>query len=498
MKNSDEIPKRKEETPMGESRPKSNQTEPSGKQRAQSDYQNIRMLMKEIYGDEKDEGYNPLPQGQHHWHMDPDNPPLQRFWGWLIANTIAMGHRTAHATSKREWDERRQQWKEGIELHVEHFADQAKDRYGQPMDPNNARRTVRQAVQRGWCRWGTPQEGERRIYLTGRVPKFGAPDKIVCTDYFPGAILKQLKDWSVEDQLKLRNAWDAEIELQGHVQAALVAANRAVFIERQDSILRGFGLDPIHQEHKKKEETPEDAEARRARIEPIRAPIQKYVQTISDSVQKAPKPPRRTASTLLPIQSNFRGETSRSVESSTVAGPKKPQDGTKPTPYKQLPAPQPAPLTTEEKQVEQLIYSEIKRLQTKRFAHMDWSKEVINPNRKSDQLFAHRVMATVGPEYVPQFLETLEAQLSRLDKNRLGKFPGRSPAPRSLGLVLQWASEYAQSLDEAAQLAVAKKEEWNRREIAACLEIIADKTETAEAKYTANQILEGHRKREVA
>ena len=469
---------------MGESRNQSSSS-PSPKQRAQADYQNIRILMKEIYGEEKDEGYNPLPAGQHHWHLDPDNPPLQRFWGWMVANTIAMGHRTAHATSKREWDEKNQRWKEGRELHVEHFAQDCKDRYGEPMDIANAYRTVRKAIQRGIVRYGTDEEGSRRLYLTGKVPKFASPDKIVCTDNFPGAIQKQINGWSVEDQIKLRQAWDAEIKLQGHVQAALVAANRAVFIQRQDNILRSFNLEPAHQEHKKQEETPADAEARRARIQPILAPIENYVQTIAEFVQKAPEPPRQTASTLLPVQRLSRDKESRSVGNLPRTRTERPQEGQESQAFKQLPTRE---LSPREREAENLIYSEIKTMQ-QAFQHMDWRKEIISPKRKSDQLFVYRVIATVGVEYVPQFLRKVREQLKDLDKRAFGKLPGRVTGPRGLGLIWEWAVQYAESLDESARQDAQQKQVWLFRHMETCLELMAAEYISQEDKIDARNFL---------
>src|SRR5579872_4893491 len=225
---------------MGKPRPNTNET-------PQSEYQRVRLLMKEIGSSS---GFDPIPPDQHAWMLDPTQPPLQRMWAWMLAHTIHWGHRTAYATDKRS-DGRQP----GRELHMEHIAADLKDVDGREMDLANAYRIWRRGVERGIWRDGTAEEGLRRLYLTGKVPKFSSTGKeIVCTDNFPRSIQNQINnlDWPVEKQLQFRERWGLENELQGHVQAALIAANRSVFTERQDNILTEFGLEPIHQEHTKK------------------------------------------------------------------------------------------------------------------------------------------------------------------------------------------------------------------------------------------------------
>ena len=161
------------------------------------------------------------------------------------------------------------------------------------------------------------------------------------------------------------------------------------------------------------------------------------------------------------------------------------------SPAKQLPVPKPAPLTTQEREAEKLIYAEVGRLQ-RIFKHMDFSREAISAKRKSDQLFAYRVIAIIGTEYIGQFLSQVEQQLKNLDKNAFGKLPGKAPAPRSLGLILEWAIQYAESMDEAARQDTTAKEQWKVRHLKACQEIMADPNETAEAKAGARKILEGY------
>ena len=465
---------------MGKPRPNTNET-------PQSEYQRVRLLMKEIGSSS---GFDPIPPDQHAWMLDPTQPPLQRMWAWMLAHTIHWGHRTAYATDKRS-DGRQP----GRELHMEHIAADLKDVDGREMDLANAYRVWRRGVERGIWRDGTAEEGPRRLYLTGKVPKFSSTGKeIVCTDNFPRSIQNQINnlDWPVEKQLQFRERWGLENELQGHVQAALIAANRSVFTERQDNILTEFGLEPIHQEHTKKHETPADAEARRKRIEPIRSHLHNYVQTIREYVQTAPNPPRETTASLLPAERNTREEVARSVGPLPRSRNGKPPryDGEKP--INQLPAPRPAPIFTQsEHKAANLIYSEIEQMQGyEGFKHMDFTRERISKTRKSDQLFVSRVLMAVGPENVEQFLQRVWMQLKNLNKNALGKLPGRAPAPRSLGLILTWAVEYGENITEAARMEAEEKQRWMERCIANCHETMNDPEETAEAKFEARKWLE--------
>ena len=430
---------------------------PEEKKPQQSEFQKVRALMKEIGSPS---GFDPIPPDQHRWMMDPDVPPFQRMWGWMIGHTMHWGHRSPFAISK-----------EGHELHIEHAA---KDL---GLDVPNAYREWRKGIARGLWRNGQPEEGPRRMYLTGKVPRFKGESKIKelsVQTILPHAIILQIKDWEPERQVELCKLLESEQELERHVQAALAAANRAVFIQRQDNIFRQQGLEISRQVHQKKHEKPEDAEARRARIEPIRAPIENYVQTIRDFVQSSPPPPSQTAVSLSPAERKSRevpvGRTP--LTAPRCAGNTPPVD--REEVVKQLPAPQMAPPLSEgEKQAVELLYSEIRKMQEKpAFQHMEFTHETISPRRKSDQLFVYRVLEAIGPDYIEQFLRRVWVQLERLDRNALGKLPGKAPAPRSLGLILQWAYDYREKIAESVQMAEAEKAAWIARQTRTCYELL--------------------------
>ena len=450
---------------MGEARPK----------QAQSEYQRVNALMKEIGSPN---GFDPLPPDQHRWMMDPNVPPLQRMWGWMIKHTVHWGHRSPYAISQQQ----------GHELHIEHAA---KDL---GMDVANAHHTWKKGVDRGLWRNGQPSEGPRRLYLTGKVPKSqqSGDGKLSVQTIFPVHILKQIKDWTPERRNALRDSLEAEIRFEKDVQAALIAANRAIFINRQDSIYLAQGVKPEHQKHTKRTETPADIDTRHTRITPILASIQLYVQTIQKSVQSSSKSVQTNASLLNSESKNQRSSVPVGRNSARSRDKQTHHEGEKSS-YNQLPVLETEPLTQAEKHAEQMLFTEIRNLQVA-FPHMDFSKEQICAKCKNDRLFVHRVIATVGPDYVDQFLIRVGHQLKNLDKNAFGKLPGSAPAPRSLGLILHWARLYAESMDEAARLSREKQEQWEARHLAACREILEDPAETADAKYIAKQWIDEYLK----
>lgn len=474
---------------MGEPRSKSSSSE-SPKKLAQSDYMEIRSLIAEINNGETADGYNPLPCAQHQWHMDLEGTtPLQRLWGWMVNHTVALGHRTAYATSKRVWDEDRQRWVPGHELHISNVV---RDLGG---DAGNWYRTWRNGVRRGIFRNGTEDEGPERMYLTGKVPKRANKETSgahpISGDW-PAHVYKYIDDWTQEKIDRFRKIMQEPERAEKLLQATAIQSVRDAKREWQDSILQEFGIPPNRQEHEKKE-TQEQRAARLACLAALRPAIQHCVQTVREYVQTLPfdtVQPENAPVSLLPLQSNSEKKMSRSVEPLPSSRKKTHQDGAKSQTHKQLPALPTSPLTAEEKQAEQRIYAEVASMQES-FKHMPFANERISAKRKNDQLFAYRVLALIGPEYVDQFLQKAWGQLKNLDKNAFGKMPGRAPAPRSLGLILDMAIHYADELDEAARLSQESQEEWQRRQWKACKEILADPTETAEAKYVAKKLLEG-------
>lgn len=242
---------------------------------ARTDFQEAYALMKAMGSTS---GFDPIPPDQHKWQMAAGEDPLHRIWSWLCAHTIHWGHRSPYAISK-----------EGDELHLENIATDL------GMDEANVRRYWREGLEKGIWRGGTRAEGTRRLYLAGKTP----PPKNVtlvnekeCTDFserrinnLPTHIRKQIVDWDTSRQQALADEFAREDELEERTFATLQAATRNIIGQRKDNVCTRHGVKWDRQEHTKKTETPEEAAARRGRVQPILPFLESFVQTISTSVQ---------------------------------------------------------------------------------------------------------------------------------------------------------------------------------------------------------------------
>jgi hypothetical protein len=474
----------------------------SVRQVSQSDYMEIRVLIEQINNGQTSSGYNPLPCEQHIWQMDSDNPPMNRLWGWMIAHTVAMGHRTAYATSRRTFDESKQAWIPGYALMLKHVA---KDLGG---DPANWYRTWRSAVRRGWARNGTDEEGCDRLYLTGKVPK-GKRETTSAHSLpgeWPAHVMKYYAEWPEDKQSQFKTRMQQKEELARILAATLMQSSRETSTEEEDFILQEFGIPPNRQVHAqtcsdcrtKGSHAPDclrmkEEEERRKLVSLVRPTLTNFVQTVREYVQLQKNDTVHSENgdaSLLPFQSSTE-KGNRSVEPLPRNRPEKPYDEKKASPKKQLPALQKAPpLSAHEKQAVDLVFAEVGRMQEhEAFRHMEFTREKISSARKSDQLFACAVVGNVGPENVGQFFAHMWGILRKLDKNALGKKPGSAPAPRSLGLIWKESEIYGKRLDPAAKLEAEAAERFKTRQIQQMREILADPAETADWKFIARQKL---------
>ena len=103
----------------------------------------------------------------------PGYAALATYVGLDDGHTMHWGHRTAYATDNRT------DRGAGKELHIEHIAADLKDLEGKPMEIANCYRVWRRGVERGLWRNGTAEEGQRRLYLTGKVPRFKGEDEAI-------------------------------------------------------------------------------------------------------------------------------------------------------------------------------------------------------------------------------------------------------------------------------------------------------------------------------
>jgi hypothetical protein len=419
-------------------------------------------------------GYSPMPPDQHRWQMGKGEAPLHRIWAWLACHTIAWGHRQdGYAIGK-----------DGRELHMEHLAADLE------MDTSNCYRTWKQGLAMGVWRNGTAEEGERKLYFNGSVPIPKGEEKanqIVCTDNLPARIAKQIKDWPKERREQFTNEWRALDGLGRELTSKLVASGRSYIEREQDTLLARYDVKAIHQVHIKKGETPKDAAARRAQVEPFFDLIELSVQTIRDAVQSrngslynGQNGAVQTAVSLLPIEIK-KGPENPSAGGSSVAAVA--AGSANPLPHEELKpratvptqgraepkAAKPSEKTSHPAQgrgeapkilggkhlpelegalleAEDLLFSQILHMQ-QAFKSADFSRERISRDNAADVLFVRRVLDIIRPENMMFFLVHVAGKFKGLDKDGMAKAPSRAPGqpngPRSLGLILYWAKDWA-------------------------------------------------------
>ncbi len=417
-------------------------------------------LMKEI-GAKK---WAPMPEDQFVAWQDEGESPDVRFWSLMCAKTIAIGHLSPYATDG-----------DGNPLYVENLANILKT------DPGDARRTLRKGVARGRYRMGTKAEGPRRIYLCGRVirrtlAEVGGEEKAyekVCTDLFPPYILKRITQLDPAEQKLVRQEWVNEEEAEDLAVANATLLIRRRFTERKSTILSRRGIEKIREAQPIRGLTPEEYAAREAQLSALGPAIENLVQTSFEFVRTRNKvctEPEiegvQTAASLLPSDPTRNPLDRQRAEgpeaSGSRSGREHDHDGRE---HKLLyggnghNSPQttaknghelPALATDEERKAEGLFFSEIARMQ-EHFKHADFSRERISRDSKSDRVLVRRLLALVGADtvHVMKFLLDVAARFKGLDRNAIAKLPPRSPedptGPRSLGLILHWAEDFART-----------------------------------------------------
>jgi len=421
------------------------------------DYQRVVELIKETGGKT---GFEPVPWDQIGWHAWLALPPIDRFWCWMISKTYKKGHWSPYATDK---DPRHG----GQELHIEHAARDL------GMDLANAYRVWKQGCSLGLWRNGSKEEGKRRMYICGSVPQPTGeeeakhpPLEIVCTDNFPEYILLKIQAWPTEKQSQFAAEWAMRVKVRNITLAELVKSGRTILTEEDDTLLRRWGLEKKHQAHPPQQKIA----GREARIATVLPEVRQSVLTIFELVQTQEKAGYRpendvvqTAASLLLKTPVRKQKDQRAVPSpdrvSRHSGNHHPVDKLK---DKYQPAPQLAKLSDLENQALILLFFETGRMQ-EAFPHTDFASERIDPKNKADQIWARRVLHTVGAENMTGFILSVASKFKGLDRNSLGKLPSRAPGtdsgPRSLGLILAWAEDYARRLTEAARPAEVPAEE---------------------------------------
>ena len=458
------------------------------------DYMRVLNLVKQI-GSKN--GFEPIPWDQLSWHQRRGMSPMQRMWCWMISKTLKKGHWSPYAITKAIEHG-------GEELHIEHAAQAL------GMDPGNAYKTWKDGLSLGLWRNGTKDEGKRRLYICGSVPQpvgedkaKDPPPKIVCTDNLPPYILKQIKDWPPEKRIPFDLEWARRVTVRETVLAETVTGARDILDAKDTTFLRGWQLEiRRNDDYKRKDLTAKQIQARRERAKLILPQLQNFVQTIESSVQsgeialyKAENRVVQTVATLLPETSGRKKKDTRAGgvpdRVSRPVAAHQAVDGTK---DKYQPAGQLPELSDLENQALILLFFGTARMQ-EAFPHTDFASEKVDPKNKADQIWARRVLHTVGADNMTGFILSVASKFKGLDHNALAKLPSRAPGtdsgPRSLGLILAWAKDYGRRLSEAARPPEVSPQD-RAEEIRACRSILADQNVDPKAKAIARDTLRAY------
>lgn len=410
------------------------------------------------------DGFSPIPPTQHRWQIGATEPPLYRVWSWMCAHTIDWGHRSPFAVDKT-----------GRELHLEHIAADL------DMDEANVRQRWKEGFEKGLWRNGSKEEGTRKLFLCGNVPPPAKAPKgedeaneKVCTNLFRPYLLKQINELPEAKRAEFWRGVEADIALLKASHAELTAAVRRIFDQRHDTRFQAFGINKIREEHKKALPA-EEIQVREARLASVLPHVERFVQTISgfvqtenESVYKGDSDSVPTAASLLHIEPiEERRESQASVSSVADGRPRASEprhEGEKPSHKYVHKAEQAIPITSktenpanlpqngeepeteEERQALNLVFDELRRIQ-QAFPRAGLSQDEFSRDRKPDMIFARRLVAAVGAARIVPFLLYVAAEFKGLDHSALAKRPGRPPGspngPRSFGLLLDWAKDFA-------------------------------------------------------
>lgn len=380
--------------------------------------------------------FDPMPPQQHRWEWhQKDQPPLYRLRSWLYGHTIAFHHRYEYAVNDQ-----------GQELHLEHAAEDL------GMDAANVRRAWSDGLTFGLWRNGTKAEGPRKLFLCGEVRPMGEEKakRKVCIDLLPPYILKQIKELDPEKQEEFWAGYKADHALEKRVHADLTVAVRLIFDHKDDTRFEAFGIKKIREQHPPHR----NANEARARVQPLLPEVERYVQTVTESVETSQNGTYKEAAngstdsaTLLrqnlPEEPRVLAPAGSSDGDSRPSKPL-PQDGSKPP--KQLPAePEAVCENDEERKALDLLFREVSAMQAA-YKHTDFAREKVSRERKSDQVTLYKILKILGTANVVPFLLYAASEFKGMDRNGLGKAPARPPGhphgPRSLGLLVTWAERW--------------------------------------------------------
>lgn len=408
-------------------------------ERGLSDLERVKALMRRM-GSRS--GFDPVPPALTDWLSGHESPMIQMFW-WMLKHTIRWGHRNEFAVASGTVQPRT----------VEDMAEDL------GFDEANTRHYWRIGVAEGLWRNGTKAEGPRKLYLCGNVPrpkKQGEQEENgkVCTDLWPPYLLKQIQALTPERRADFQQRDVNRREARKLRFAALVAADREVDTQEEDTLLSEFGLRKIREEHKKREVDPEELAIRSELAQAVTPVIARYAQTYGQLVQtrnlvstNSDSENAETSPTLLPQRTTREKPVKRAgvVSGEPRARPEKPlpEDGEKP--FKQLPAVSMPELSGEEREAEDLAFCGLQQIQAD-YPHFDFSHTPLSRDMRGDVTTVRLILRVVSPAHVHGFLRFVREKFDALDRRALGAPPQRAKdhphIPRKLGLILSYAHEY--------------------------------------------------------
>lgn len=395
---------------------------------------------------------------------------------WMMVHTTTQGHRHPFANNG------------GLELHLEHMS------AALGIDMHTLRMYWRLGVKLGLWRFGTEEEGTRRLYLCAVIAPVVEPDPSDQEDGDENPTKKDLykspfeafrrlspylrtelekQPLEVQERTAIKLERIAAVEKLAH--ADVVAALRMVTTQEQDIVWSEIGIEKKRYNGEKKDQAPEEAAAaaeRQGRIDKLLPHVQGFVQILngvvhiekptlytsdSEGVQnpgeKPLRPPKNgnsnqnggvagngeTPDTLSALESTKKKKESISRHDlSTDADVRVPS---KPLPTKGRssytrpePAAEPEPprkIDEETRAALRALAEQIESMQTA-YKHTDFGLSDFDPISKSGQLFLLRVLNTIGgPVHVMPFALNVAAKFKGLDRHAMGKLPARAPGQAS-------------------------------------------------------------------
>jgi hypothetical protein len=215
-------------------------------------------------------GFDPIPPDQYLTYQDRRYSPSQRLWAWMLAHTIALGHRSPWAVDRKT--------KKLLQID-----DAARDL---GMDPGDARRAWRELAAEGRVR----KDGAKLV-LAGdfALPPNTSAQKKVCTDLFLPYYQRQIAKLPPH----LRESLIAE-ETEARAKSRIILADltatvRFIFDQDQNTRFAQYGIKVIRETHKLPEAKAAELEARKKRMESLFPVVEKHVQTFLGKVCTNPE-----------------------------------------------------------------------------------------------------------------------------------------------------------------------------------------------------------------